>query len=115
MRKIEIKLAKDYIEKYASKMKAFGVDAPGNGFTKSVGFNKKELQDWIQKLGKDTSEIKIFFGIYSGLSSSVNLLRAPEEEGRFTTILWPYNAEGEPAKDEEGNDELPVNLGDLLP
>jgi hypothetical protein len=115
MRKIEIKLATDCIEKYASQMKTFGVDAPANGFTKSVGFNKKELQDWIQKLGKDTSEIKIFFGIYSALSSNPSPLRTQEEEDRFTTILWPYNAEGEPAKDEEGNDELPVNLGDLLP
>lgn len=115
MKKISIKVANECIKNYESTMKEFGVDTPAKGFSKSVGFNKRELLDWMQKLGKGTSEIKIYFGVYPSLSSNTVQLMKQDPAGRFTTILWPFNEAGEPAKDEEGNDELPVNLGDLMP
>ena len=116
MRKIQTKTAQQYIKDYETKMKELGIDNPRKGFTKSVGFNKKELQEWLKNLGSDTREIKIYFGIYSSKSEK-NLGNLSEEksEGRFTTILWPCNAEGEPADDDEGDEELPVNAGELEP
>lgn len=115
MKKIDIKTANKWKGNYESTMKGFGVDTPGKGLTKSVGFNKKELMDWMQKLGKDTSEIKINFGVYPSLFSDSDPLIKQGQAGRFTTILWPVNEAGEPAKDDEGNDELPVNHGELMP
>lgn len=115
MKKIDIRLANQCINAYESTMKKFGVDTPSKGFTKSVGFNKKELLDWVQKLGDDTQEIKIYFGVYPSHSAAADQLRKEESTGRFTTILWPCNSEGEPAEDEEGNEELPVNVGELKP
>ncbi len=115
MKKIDIKVANECIKNYESTMKGFGVDTPAKGFSKSVGFGKKELLDWMQKLGKDTHEIKIYFGVYPSISFNTFQITKAEPAGRFTTILWPFNAKGEPAKDDEGDDELPVNYGDLLP
>lgn len=96
-------------------MKNFGVDIPAKGFTKNVSFNRGVLQDWMQKLGKDTSEIKIYFGVYPSYSSRALPSSIQEPEGRFTTILWPYNEGGKPAKNDEGDDELPANYGELMP
>lgn len=116
MRKIETKTAHRYIKDYETKMKELGIDTPEKGFTKSVGFNKKELQEWLQNLSSDTREIKIYFGIYSSTSEKhLSNLSEDKSEGRFTTILWPCNAEGEPANDDEGDEELPVNAGELFP
>lgn len=115
MKKIDIRLANKYIKEYESTMKSFGVDKPENGFTKSVGFNKKELLDWMEKLGKNTHEIKIYFGVYSSASGNADQQKIQNPSGRFTTILWPCNEAGEPAEDDEGNDELPVNVGELEP
>lgn len=115
MQEIDIVTANDCIKKYESTMKSFGVDTPAKGFTKSVGFDKNALLEWMQKLGKDTAEIKIYFGVYPSLSPKNGQLKNAEPDGRFTTILWPCNAEGEPAKDDEGNGVLPVNVGELKP
>lgn len=115
MKKIDPQLAHQCIKKYESTMKKFGVDTPARGFTSSVGFNKKVLQDWMQTLGKDTHEIKIFFGVYPELSSPGQIKKEKAVADRFTTILWPYNAKGEPAKDDDGEEELPVNAGELEP
>jgi len=115
MRKIPKKTAQRYINDYEIKMKELGIDTPEKGYTKSVGFNKKELQDWLQNLGTETKEIKIFFGIYSSESEKDQTLEEEKSEGRFTTILWPYNADGEPAEDDEGEEDLPVNAGELEP
>lgn len=116
MRKIQTKTAEKYITDYATKMKELEIETPKEGFTKSVGFNKKELQDWLQSLGTETREIKIFFGIYSSeKENNSDYLKQEQSDGRFTTILWPYNAENEPAYDEDGKEELPVNAGELEP
>lgn len=115
MRKIQTKTAKLYIQDYEAKMKDLGIDTPQKGYTKSVGFNKKELQEWLQNLGSDTKEIKIYFGIYSSKSENKRTRLSEESEGRFTTILWPCNAEGEAANDDKGEEELPVNAGELEP
>lgn len=116
MKKIETKIAHKYIDNYETKMKELDVDTPAKGFTKCVSFNKKELQEWLQNLGSDTREIKIYFGIYPSTSKkSMGNLNDEKSEGRFTTILWPCNAEGEPADDDAGDEELPVNVGELDP
>lgn len=116
MRKIEPKIAQEYIKNYEIKMQESGVDTPGKGFTKSVGFNKKELQEWLQNLGSDTTDIKIYFALYpSSSENSATAFSKEKSEGRITTILWPCNAEGEPADDDEGNEEPPVNVGELEP
>lgn len=114
MEKINTKLAHECINRYESTMKSLGVD-PSKGLTKSVGFNKNELLDWMQKLGKDVHEIKIYFGVYPASSFAPKDDQSLESAERFTTILWPCNSEGEPAKDDEGEDELPVNFGELMP
>lgn len=116
MRKIETKIAYGYIKQYETTMKNLDIDKPEKGFTKSVGFNKKELQDWLQNLGPETTEIKICFGIYPPtLSKNTRAKSRVGSEGRFTAILWPYNENGEAAIDDEGNEELPVNVGELEP
>jgi hypothetical protein len=116
MEKMNIKLANECIKRYESTMIRLGIDSPEKGFTKSVGFNKKELLDWMQKLGKDVHEIKIYFGMYPASSSvATKNAQSSESADRFTAILWPYNSEEEPAKNEEGDEELPVNYGELMP
>lgn len=114
MEKINTKFANECIKRYESTMKSLGVDQ-SKGYTKSVGFNKKELLHWMQKLGKDTHEIKIYFGVYPSLSANTLKFENQENSGRFTTFLWPRDEKGEPAKDDEGNEELPVNVGELEP
>ncbi|MEO9022529.1 MAG: hypothetical protein ABI290_10390, partial [Ginsengibacter sp.] len=85
MRKIETKTAHSYISQYETTMKNLGIDTPEKGYTKSVGFNKKELQEWLQNLGPDTKEIKIYFGMYPAPASrSLNDLKEKGSEGRFT-------------------------------
>ncbi|MEO7316338.1 MAG: hypothetical protein ABIW47_14205 [Ginsengibacter sp.] len=115
MKKIDIKLANECIKNYETTMKKFGVDTPAKGFTESVRFNKKDLQEWMENLSKDTTEIKIYFGIYPSLSPNAVQFENQDPAGRFTTILWPCNAKGEPVKNDDGDDELPVNYGDLMP
>ncbi len=116
MKKIETKTAQNYIKNYEIKMKELGVDTPAKGFTESVSFEKVELQEWMQTLGSDTKQIKIFFGVYpSHPKKIIQRLSSEESEGRFTTILWPCNAQGDPADDDEGNEEAPVNVGELHP
>ena len=115
MRKIETKLAQSFIAQYEIKMKELGIDSPDKGYTKSVGFNKNELEKWLQNLGSDTREIKIYFGMYPSSHTKNGSLITESSEGRFTTILWPCNENGEPANDDEGEEELPVNIGELEP
>lgn len=67
---VDIKLANECVNNYKSTMKGLGIDTPSKGFSKSVAFNKKELLDWMQNLGKDTHEIKSYFAVYSSFPSN---------------------------------------------
>ncbi|MEO6682911.1 MAG: hypothetical protein ABIN48_08795 [Ginsengibacter sp.] len=116
MEKIKTNVARASIKKYEERMRALGVDTPEKGFTKSIGFPRKELQEWIQSLNKTTTEIKIYFGIYPEENFPIDHPPIGQNDsGRFTAILWPYNADEEPAKNDDGDEELPVNIGELTP
>ena len=106
MRKLDIKTANDYMKNFDSTMKRLGVDSREKGFTKSVTFNRKQLQEWLLSLGPDTKEIKIQFAAYpSTTQKNKNLSRDESSAGRLTTLLWPCNEDGEPANEEDGNPE----------
>lgn len=108
MKQIDIKTANECILAYAQKMKKLGITSPKTGLTTSLSFKSKELMEWMQSVSSRMAELRVIFGTYTAHLS-------PENQGRDTVFLWPYNEDGEPATDEDGNPVLPVNLGDILP
>lgn len=108
MKQIEIKTALGCIAAFDTKMKKLGITTPAKGLTTSVGFKSKELIEWLHSVEKNMSELRIVFGEYTAELS-------PSKEGRFTVLLWPYDENGQPATDENGDEILPVNLGETEP
>lgn len=108
MEKVDIKIARACVAEYEATMKKLGITSPAEGLTNSVGFPGPELLKWMQGISNYMTELRVVFGVYTKELS-------PENAGRFTVFLWPYNEDGEPAKDEEGEEVPPVNVGDLLP
>lgn len=108
MKKVDVKMALACVAEYNVTMKKLGITTPSEGLTNSVGFPSGELLAWIETVSKYMTELRVVFGVYTAELS-------PENAGRFTVFLWPYNEKGEPATDEEGKPVPPVNLGDLLP
>lgn len=108
MKQIDIKTANECISAYVQKMEKLGITSPSTGLTTSLSFKSKELMVWLQSVSSYMAELRVIFGTYTTQLS-------PSNQGRDTVFLWPYNEDGEPATDDNGDPVLPVNLGDILP
>lgn len=108
MKPVDIKTANECISAFRNTMTKLGINTPAKGLTTSVGFNSKELITWIQSVSPYMAELRVVFGEYTAELS-------PSKKGRFTVLLWPYNEDGMPASDENGDPILPVNFGDTSP
>lgn len=109
MKKIDLKVANACVAEYEATMKKLGITTPTEGLTTSVGFNSKELIEWLQSVGPQMTELRVVFGVCTEELS-------PKNVGRFTVFLWPQSS-GEKSLTKDGDDDpmLPVNLGELLP
>ncbi len=108
MKQVDIKTATDCIALFAKTMNKLGITTPAKGLTTSVGFESKELIDWLQSVSDHMTELRVVFGEYTAELS-------PSNKGRFTVFLWPHDEKGQPAVYKNGEPILPVNLGDSLP
>lgn len=108
MKKIDIKVANACVAEYAATMKKLGITTPAEGLTTSVGFNSKELIEWLQSVGPKMTELRVVFGVCTEELS-------PQNVGRFTVFLWPQSTLNNSGEGDDDDDMLPVNLGDLLP
>ena len=108
MEPVNAKVARGCVVEFDAVMKRAGITTPAKGLTTSVGFNSAELLLWMNKVAPHMHELRVVFGAYTSEL-------APAKVGRLTVFLWPYNKEGEPAKDDDGEEIDPVNVGDLLP
>lgn len=108
MKPVDVKTANDCIALFTSTMNKLGIKTAAEGLTNSVAFPSKELMEWITNVSPYMTELRVVFGVY-------NEELSPSKQGRFTVFLWPYNAEGKPATDNEGSSVLPINLGHTQP
>ena len=100
---ISITTANEMIQAYINYMSNLGVDMQFQ--THSVSFGSVELLEWMRNTEQFTDEFRICIGVYPEGSAN---------EGRITTIIWPYRS-GSPAMDDEQNEIEPFNEGQRNP
>ncbi len=71
--------------------------------TDFIGFKREFLKDWIENLGPDCDEIRIWIGLTPEDESD------PADRKKFTAVLWPYKNNG-PAENSAGPMKA-ANLG----
>ncbi|MGH2552158.1 MAG: hypothetical protein ACRDEB_00485 [Chitinophagaceae bacterium] len=82
---ISVARANAMIQENISYMTGLGVNMTQQ--TQSVAFDGKDLQQWLSTVMPFADELRICIGVYPAGTS---------DEGRITTILWPYK-NGQPA------------------
>ncbi|MEO8415817.1 MAG: hypothetical protein ABI472_19295 [Ginsengibacter sp.] len=108
MKPVTAKVANECIAQYNSTLKSLPKAAQAGEHTTSVAFPSKELMKWLKSVTPHMSELRVVFGEYTHK-------HVPAKAGRLTVFLWPYDAQGNPAKDQNNKLINPVNLGDLTP
>ena len=94
MTSVNVTVANECIAQYNSTLKSLPSASQAKEHTTSVGFPSKELMAWLKSVTPHMSELRVVFGEYTHK-------HVPAKAGRLTVFLWPYDAQGNPAKDQK--------------
>lgn len=107
MKKID---RKTFLESTKRYEKIFATGKPSK-ITTGVGFDSRDLLNWISSVAPHCTEIQVRFGIHHRNTGK----SGENEPERVTVFFVPSDENGNPATDDNGNLIEPANAGKIYP